>query len=46
MILIFIIFSLLFIYPFIKISSKCSRREEEEREKKWLLQEFGKLKKD
>lgn len=36
---------LLFIYPILKISSECSR-EEEQRELEWLLQESGKLKKD
>lgn len=45
MILILLIILLLFIYPMLKISSECSR-EEEQREAEWLLQEFGKLKKD
>lgn len=45
MILILSIIVLLFIYPMLKISSECSR-EEEQREVEWLLQESGKLKKD
>lgn len=43
--LIIIVILLLFIYPILKISSECSR-EEEQREIEWLLQESGKLKKD
>ncbi len=43
--LIIITILLLFIYPILKISSECSRKEEQ-RELKWQLQESGKLKKD
>ncbi len=45
MILILYIIVLLFIYPMLKVSSECSG-EEEQRKVEWLLQEFGKSKKD